>query len=289
MKKIIIEVGSTNTKIDLYDGTKVNRLEEITILFKKHYKENGKLLKQDIEKLINKVLELKGKYENIFVCGTSIFRDLNENEKDNFLTDFNNKTGLNFEIITNKKENEYTVKGATRFTKERVCVFVGGGGSTELSIFDKEIIESKESNIGVVDVTETFPDLSSDFATTSLEEVMSYIEKYLEVPEKNADILILAGGGHEMFARNAGIKYEKNTLYDDPYAQIMMDIETRIAETKRYYEKISLEEIKNRVDNPAWWYGTRAMCAFVLVVAKKINAKYVIPTNISMVYGLLDK
>ena len=118
---------------------------------------------------------------------------------------------------------------------------------------------------------------------------MSYIEKYLEVPEKNADILILAGGGHEMFARNAGIKYEKNTLYDDPYAQIMMDIETRIAETKRYYEKISLEEIKNRVDNPAWWYGTRAMCAFVLVVAKKINAKYVIPTNISMVYGLLDK
>jgi len=116
MKKIIIEVGSTNTKIDLYDGTKVNRLEEITILFKKHYKENGKLLKQDIEKLINKVLELKGKYENIFVCGTSIFRDLNENEKDNFLTDFNNKTGLNFEIITNKKENEYT---APSFSSEK--------------------------------------------------------------------------------------------------------------------------------------------------------------------------
>lgn len=35
MNKIIIEVGSTNTKIDLYDGNKIKRIEEITIEFKK--------------------------------------------------------------------------------------------------------------------------------------------------------------------------------------------------------------------------------------------------------------
>ena len=69
----------------------------------------------------------------------------------------------------------------------------------------------------------------------------------------------------------------------------MMDIETRIRETKRYFEEISLEEIKKRVDNPDWWFATRAMCAFVLVVAEKIEAKYIIPTNISMVYGILSK
>ena len=68
----------------------------------------------------------------------------------------------------------------------------------------------------------------------------------------------------------------------------MMDIETRTEETKRYYERISLEEIKKKVSNPDWWFATRAMCAFVLVVAKKIEAKYIVPTNISMVYGIIE-
>ncbi|MCI9435373.1 MAG: hypothetical protein HFI86_08940 [Bacilli bacterium] len=68
----------------------------------------------------------------------------------------------------------------------------------------------------------------------------------------------------------------------------MMDIETRIKETKRFYEQISLDNIRKNVSNPNWWYATRAMCAFVLVVAKKIGAKYIVPTNISMVYGIID-
>ena len=47
--------------------------------------------------------------------------------------------------------------------------------------------------------------------------------------------------------------------------------------------------IKRRVKDPDWWYATRAMSAFVLVVAEAIDAKYIIPTDIAMVYGILDK
>jgi len=289
MKKIIIEVGSTNTKIDIYDGEKVERLEEITIPFKKNYKENHQIKEEDIKILIEKVLELKEKYSNIFICGTSIFRELKEAEKENFQNKLKNNTGLEFNIISQAEENEFTVLGATRFIKEKVCVFVGGGGSTEISVCDGKIVESIGTNLGVMDIMNIFPGLANDTSSCSLEEVMTYIEERLNVPKTKADILILAGGGHEMFARNSGIKYEDNTLYKDDCAPIMMDIETRINETKRYYESISLDEIKNRVDNPAWWYATRAMCAFVLVVVKKIEVKYIVPTNISMVYGLLDK
>ena len=69
----------------------------------------------------------------------------------------------------------------------------------------------------------------------------------------------------------------------------MMDIETRKSETERYYKSISLDEIRARVNDPDWWYATRAMCAFVLVVAEEIGAKYIVPTDIAMVYGILDK
>ena len=55
MNKIIIEVGSTNTKIDLFDGQTIKRLEEITITFKKNYIKNNKIDQNDINILINKI------------------------------------------------------------------------------------------------------------------------------------------------------------------------------------------------------------------------------------------
>ena len=69
----------------------------------------------------------------------------------------------------------------------------------------------------------------------------------------------------------------------------MMDIETRKSETERYYKSISLDEIRAKSNDPDWWYATRAMCAFVLVVAEEIGAKYIVPTDIAMVYGILNK
>ena len=69
----------------------------------------------------------------------------------------------------------------------------------------------------------------------------------------------------------------------------MMDIETRKSETERYYKEISLDEIRNRENAPEWWYATRAMSAFVLVVAEEIGAKYMVPTDIAMAYGILSK
>ena len=134
-----------------------------------------------------------------------------------------------------------------------------------------------------------FPDLAENFATTDLEIVKNFIKERLNLPKEKADILILAGGGHEKFARHSGIKYETNTLYKDEASPIMMDIETRKSETQRYYKAISLDEIRNRVNDPDWWYATRAMSAFALVVAEEIGAKYIVPTDIAMVYGILDK
>ena len=289
MDKIIVEVGSTCTKVDKFNGKNVERLEGKTIQFKKHYNEDKKLRESDVNELIESIKELKNISKDIYVCGTSIFRTLNDLEKNTFLEKFKNETGYNFNIISQERENELTVFGTTRFVQDKVCVFIGGGGSTEIAIYDNGIKESINSKIGVIDVMQQFPDLAENFATTNLETVKEFIKERLYLPKEKADILILAGGGHEKFARYSGIKYEKNTLYKDEASPIMMDIETRKSETERYYKSISLDEIRDRVNDPDWWYATRAMCAFVLVVAEEIGAKYIVPTDIAMVYGILDK
>lgn len=289
MDKIIVEVGSTCTKVDKFNGKTIEKLEGKTIQFKKHYNEDKKLRESDINELINSIKELKSISEDIYVCGTSIFRSLNDLEKISFLERFKNETGYNFNIISQEKENELTVFGTTRFVNNKVCVFIGGGGSTEIAIYDKGIKESVNTQIGVIDVMQKFPDLAEDIATTNLETVKTFIKERLNLPKEKADILILAGGGHEKFARFSGIKYEENTLYNDEASPIMMDIETRKSETERYYKEISLDKIRSRVNDTDWWYATRAMSAFALVVAEAIGAKYIVPTDIAMVYGILDK
>ena len=289
MNKIIVEVGSTCTKVDKFDGKIIKKLEGKTIQFKKHYNEDKKLRESDIVELISSINDLKSISQEIYVCGTSIFRTLNYIEREEFLNRFKNETGYEFNIISQEKENELTVFGTTRFVKDKVCVFIGGGGSTEIAIYDNGIKESVNTKIGVIDVMQKFPDLAGNFATTNLETVKNYIKEKLNLPKEKADILILAGGGHEKFARYSGIKYEKNILYEDETSPIMMDIETRKSETERYYKEISLDEIKARVNDPDWWYATRAMSAFALVVAEEIGAKYIVPTDIAMVYGILDK
>ena len=284
MKKIVVEVGSTCTKVDCYDGEKIDHIKTLPIEFKKNYKKENKLDYNDVRKLIELVNSIES--EDVFVCGTSIFRQLRENEKEEFLNLFKKETKKDFNIISQEDENIYTVKGATKHVKEAL-VFVGGGGSTEISYFNLEIKDMKNNKFGVMDILNVFPDLGNDIASTSLDIVMEYIRNKIEVPNIKTDIMILAGGGHEYFARESGIRYKENNLYEDPNETIMMDINTRIEDTKRYYTEISLDEIRKRVEEPAWWYATRAMCAFVLVVAEKVGAKYIIPTDISMIYGII--
>lgn len=285
MDKIIIEVGSTCSKIDKYSEEGVKHLEKVVIEFKKNYKKENKLDREDIDLLIEKVNKYS-KENSVYICGTSVFRDLSDNKKQEFIKDFYNRTGQEFNIINQEEENRLTVLGATKNVKGRVAVFVGGGGSTEISIYDNGITEMINTEFGVIDIMNIYEDLAYDIATTDLEIIKSEIRKKLKLPKQKADILILAGGGHLNFALNSGINYEENSLYKDNMSPIMMDIETRKIDTLRYYKEISLDEIRKRVDDPNWWYATRAMSAFVLVVAEEIGAKYIIPTDISMVHGI---
>ena len=51
----------------------------------------------------------------------------------------------------------------------------------------------------------------------------------------------------------------------------------------------SLNQIRERSDNPLWFDGSRAMKVITNLISNKINAKYIIPTKINMEDGLKEK
>lgn len=83
MEKVIIEVGSTCTKIDFCTENEIKHLATETIQFKKNYTKLGKLDPMDVERLIKKVNEIK-KVIPMFMYVERVFFALYKKRKENF-------------------------------------------------------------------------------------------------------------------------------------------------------------------------------------------------------------
>jgi len=288
----IVEIGSTNTKAYKYEkGTLIN-LGFKTIEFKKNYIVDSCITLSDITLLsqfINSVFDANTK---IYVYATSVFRDLSLHEIATFETELRSNSPIeSFNVVSAKKENEYTVFGAINNISlvEDICVFVGGGGSTEISICrDGRIIEMVNSDVGVTDITKAFPDLSESYATTGIDIVTRYITERLCVPSNKAKYIVLAGGDFLLRYVNAKYPIAENTLFTSKNHPFTVSYLENNKFEDLYYHKISLDDLRKCTpDNPKWWNGTRAMCAFTNAVALAVGAEIIIPTKISMIYGIV--
>ena len=157
----IIEIGSTNTKAHVYDSQNDSALldKTVTIEFKKNYKEQKKIIDSDLSKLyklIDKTIEYT---DNIHIYGCSIFRNITKQELDEVNKKIYNKYKLKIEVVSQEDEANYTAIGCYSDIdyNKNICVFIGGGGSTELIfVNNKKVIGRKLYDFGVGDVTNKF-------------------------------------------------------------------------------------------------------------------------------------
>lgn len=287
-KLAIIEIGSNNTKTHVYEDGKTIYDNNTTIEFKANYKKNNKIENADLESLY-KVIETAKEYtENIHIYGCSIFRNLSQEELDDINNTIDEKYGFKIEVVSQEDEAKYTAMGCySNIDYEgTICVFIGGGGSTELLfINNKEIIDKKYYSFGVVDVTSKFETLKEDIPTCTFDEVYDYIDSLVNDINVKADVLILAGGDHFYWYNNAGYELLENTLYKNENQKYMI--------TKEMSDKYdrdalvtSMDRIRSNSDNPKWFDGSRAMKVITNLISNKIDAKYIVPTRINMEDGL---
>jgi hypothetical protein len=290
----IVEIGSTNTKAYRCEKEKIIELGFKTIEFKKNYNVNGRILYSDIDKLVQYIRELFSANTYIYVCATSIFRELGSIELEEFERNLQREfSGISFEVVSAKEENELTAIGAIDNVniEGNICVFIGGGGSTEISICNNGIIkEMANSNFGVSHIMKKFPELADDYTDLEIDKVTNYIVERLQLPSQKADYLILAGGDFLLRYKNAKYPVEANELFLSANHPFVISYEDNRKYEQKYYQEISLSDLRETTpDNPDWWNGTRAMCAFTNAVALGVDAKIIIPTRISMVYGIAAK
>lgn len=287
----IIEIGSNNTKTHVYEEGKVVYENNTTIEFKKNYQQENKIMESDFNLLIDVIKKAFTFTSNVHVYGCSIFRKLSSEELEVINNRLMTEFSLEIEVVSQADEALYTALGCYSNINYdgSICVFIGGGGSIELVfVKNKEVVDKKYYNFGVVDVTKKFPGLKEDIPDCTFEEVYQYIETLINDLSLEAEVLILGGGDHLYWYNNAGYSLLDNHLYSSENQKYAL---TR--EMSDEYDQdalvTSLDRIRENSDNPLWFDGSRAMKVITNFISHQINAKYIIPTKINMEDGLKDK
>ena len=291
MKFGILEVGSTNTKAFLYNKGELIDRGRTFIPFKNHYKEYGSILKEDIEELKKTISSLLEEVDSVYAYGTSIFRMISKEELDLFLKEVCNEH-VTFQVVTPEEENRYTVEGVLAdisYDKDMVVV-IGGGGSTEVAfIQNKEIVRMHNLSFGAMDITDHFPDLKEDITKTSFDEMLKYASSLCGSLDIKADLMVLAGGDYLYFYKTVRYEMEENIFYKDSKQPYMIPFDLFDSYDHDILTK-SLNEIKEKcVGNESWWDGARGMRFCMNAIARKIEAKYIIPTRINMISGIVNE
>ena len=224
----IIEIGSNNTKIHIYKEKKLIYEKTITIEFKKNYQIKKQINEEDLNKLYEVIKNALTYTNNVNIYGCSIFRNISNEELDEINKKIYEKFKLKIQVVSQEDEANYTALGCYKNIEynENICIFIGGGGSTELIfVKNKEVIAKKYYDFGVVDITNKFESLKNDIPTCSFSEVYDYVDDLIGKIDIKADILILAGGDHLYWYNNARYNLMENTLYKNEKQKYMLTIE----------------------------------------------------------------
>ena len=295
MKNYYIDLGSSTIKVYCYEN-ELKLLEEHSIYFKNDFdaekgisESNSKELCEYFEKIKNKY-NLKYYNTNIYVTG--IFRNLVQERKQELVKLFNDKFDLHFNIISHGIENYYLGKAMQNdYNGKKVLIINMGGKTTELVTFvGKDITNTKNINVGVADLLNSFDKVNEKYSGNTLEEMEQFITDKLNdvVLDKDYDCAIFTGG-EERFELLAGFNLVENNLFNDNIHKYMLSLDDYVAGTEKVLYNMSLDELHALMpSNPKWMDGARSGAIIPLVLFKKANVKWIIPSDLNLINGVIN-
>lgn len=295
MKQYYIDLGSSTIKVYGYEDT-LTLLEEHSIYFKNGFDAEKGISDANMDELLAYFKELKEKYglkyENTNIYVTGIFRNLVNAKKIEMLKLFNDKFDLHFNIISHGIENYYLSKAMQNdYNGKKVLIINMGGKTTELVTFiGDKVVDTQNLTVGVADLLNEFTMINEPASGHTVEETEKFVEDKLDGLEIDADYdVAIFTGGEERFELLTGFNLVENTLFNDGIHKYMLSLEDYISGTEKVFYDMTLEDLyKLMPGNPKWMDGARAGAIIPLVLFKKANVKWIIPSDLNLINGVIN-
>ena len=290
-----IDLGSSTIKVYCYEN-ELKLLEEHSIYFKNDFDAEKGISETNLKELCEYFEEIKKRYDlkyfntNIYVTG--IFRSLVQERKRDLVKLFNDKFDLHFNIISHGIENYYLAKAMKNdYNGKKVLIINMGGKTTELVTFvGKDITNTQNIDVGVADLLNNFDRVNEKYSGNTVEEMDDFIADKLSdvVLDKDYDCAIFTGG-EERFELLTKFNLVENTLFNDNIHKYMLTLEDYVKGTERVFYNISIDELHALMpSNPKWMDGARSGAIIPLVLFKKANVKWIIPSDLNLINGVIN-
>lgn len=291
MKKLLADIGSSTIKVYSKDDNDLEKLFERTIDFKSDVKSEGKISEKNKKELFETFKSLAKQFPDakIETYATSVFRELDRQEKAELIDGFFENTGIYFNIISHDLENFYLQKAlAGKYKGKKPILLINiGGGSTELVILvGDEAIETHNINLGVGTILKEYSTINQQISKISLSKLVENIKKELPVLENRVDTAIYSGG-ELRYMQLANYKLEKNSIFRDKNHPKMISSKNFQSKNKIIFSDTKLEELEKLMpENPKWMHGARACSAIAQAIVEKYKVKSIIPSNSNLIDGV---
>ncbi len=132
--------------------------------------------------------------------------------------------------------------------------------------------------------------VNEPFSGNTIEEMLDFAMSKLETLNlDNAYDCAIFTGGEERFERLTKFNLVDNSLFSDGIHKYMVSLEDYIRGTEKVFYDISLEDLyKLMPSNPKWMNGARAGAILLLALFKKANTKWVIPSDLNLINGVIN-
>lgn len=295
MKEYYIDLGSSTIKVYEYRN-EFKLIEEYSIYFKNDFDSKKGISSNNLDELCDFFENLKNKYnlkyENTHIFVTGIFRNLCYQKRTEMVKLFNDRFDLFFNIISHGIENYYLAKAMENdYNDKKVLIINMGGKTTELVTFEgSKITDTKNLNIGVADLLNNFNKVNEQVSKNTIEEMDKFVEEKLsDIKLDNDYDCCIFTGGEERFELLTGFNLVENTLFNDGVHKYMLSLEDYISGTEKVFYEITLDELyKLMPNNPKWMDGARSGAIIPLTLFKKANVKWIIPSDLNLINGVIN-
>ena len=295
MQNYYIDLGSSTIKVYSYEN-ELKLIEEHSIYFKNDFDAEKGISSTNLQELCNYFEQLKEKYQlnyvNTHIYVTGIFRNLCYERKQELVKLFNDKFDLHFNIISHGIENYYLGKAMQNdYNGKKVLIINMGGKTTELVTFvGDKITDTKNLVVGVADLLNHFDKVNDPVSGNTVEEMDQFVDEKISdvMLDQDYDCAIFTGG-EERFELLTNFNLVPNTLFNDGIHQYMVSLDDYISGTEKVFYQISLEELYQLMpENPKWMDGARAGAIIPLTLFKKANVKWIIPSDLNLINGVIN-
>ena len=295
-QKIIVDIGSGSIKAYIVDeNKKINPIFKKTIMFKVNFSEENGISDGDKNKLIESLKEIQRSYINIpvYAYATSIFRLMSEKQVEKKKNIVYEKTGIIINIVSKDQESLYMAKSVGNIEEldEPYLVFSVGGSSTEFVVLEKgKIKENFTVEFAVGDVLKKYPSTSEDMPKNTFDEIYEYISaNFAELPKTKCKYAIFTGL-HLTYNKIAGNKMENNHIFTKKEIPNFIRTEQYKIYTINTIEKRNLKELREKYpQDPKFMDGARASMAIITYILEKVGARYIFPTDLNMIDGIVNE